>query len=115
MTNHAELSRDLALVIGYAPNEMLLQHGEWWVFRQPDPVFGPTGWKQFDYRDPTVVMPLLLWLNTHYGVREFQDRRYAIDYFIQGYRRWPIYDGYFSARADTLPECVARAVIEVSK
>lgn len=72
MTSHAELSRDLALALGYAP-ESVQRHGDQvLVYRftrlmqklhdaLPDeyPLADlKESWHLFDYRDPTVFPPL---------------------------------------------------------
>ena len=70
--NHAELSRDLALAIGYAPESVRVRHNtpddaHVWeaceVFRQGEYDAHPH-WHCLDYRDPSVAMPLLKWLIT---------------------------------------------------
>ena len=125
MTTHAELSKQLALALGYYPESVRIEDDvcivyrkepAWYVRpyegRQPRPN-PPDTWAEFDYRHPSVAMPLLKWLRSRYGVWTLQERRLAPGYFLEGYRRFPAYDGYFSARADTLEEAIARAVIAV--
>ena len=97
--NHAELSRDLALAIGYAKNDVHLDlDGDCWVWREPD--YGPHGWKLFDYRSPDVALPLLEWLMRHHSV--------GLDHYFSG---WVIRVYGKSIQADTLEEVIARACI----
>ena len=102
MVNHAELSRDLALALGYAPEDAHLDpDGDCWVWREP--AFGPHGWKLFDYRDPSVAMPLLKWLHKEHDSTSWWGLtgNYVVD----------VNDEWIDA--DTLEEAIARAVIAV--
>ena len=47
----AEISKALALAIGYSPNHVHFKYGITWVFRQDD-------WSGFDYRDWNVIGPI---------------------------------------------------------
>ncbi len=120
MTDHAEISRQLALALGYAPESVQLT----------DPaIFGPRcivygagsgqpfevavinekGWSVFDYRSPHVAMPLLVWLMKEHGCEpdhSIDERKW---YFFAPNGQFWSYKSY----ADTLEEAIARAVIAI--
>lgn len=58
-TEHADVSRRLALAIGYRPNDVELVYGCRCAVRHGA---GPTGsgthWYTFDYRDPRIIWPI---------------------------------------------------------
>lgn len=111
-TEHAELSRRLALAIGYYPESVRIARNGCEVFREYFPG-GEPDWRTFSYGDPSVALPVLAWLSRRYGVSRIRRTGFSPDYFIEGYERHPSPLGYFSAYADTLPECIARAAIVV--
>lgn len=105
--DHAALSRDLALALGYAPEHVAYGvdggayvWGDWPDWR---------GWfsgRPFDYRDPTVWGPVLEWLIK----QDFATDRTYVGKFTVGsgrIQRW--------FTADTLPEADARAAIAVKE
>lgn len=113
---HAELSRQVALAIGYAPESVRVvtrwvsdKHDICEIYRThryaaPN---GPDSWHPFDYRDPTVALPLLKWLcesydgDVMYVRRKWHASSIAVD---------PI---QVIEVADTLEEAIARAVLAV--
>ena len=108
--NHAELSRRLALAIGWQ-NIYPVSLETWkrdcvFVAEHACPPRGLTmSWRPFDYRDPTVALPVLAWLmREHWAI---------VQKNLDGKRA-----GVFCAEhgwcwADTLEEAIARAVIAV--
>ena len=112
--NHAELSRELALALGYAPESVRVVR-PW----PPEPVrnycevyritndMGPY-WRKFDYRDPTIVLPLIKWLGSEYRMFFW----YCSPTSLAG-PRWSCSGRGIVAPA--LEEAVARAVIAVRK
>lgn len=124
-TNHAELSRDLALAIGYYPesartrkanpyasNPMMWAphcevYGDWWTKHKERPE-----WRVFDYRDPTVWGPVLEWLMCREVRPEFYTTAPHFGMLRAGeFGRYPPID----IEADTLPEAVARAAIAIKE
>jgi hypothetical protein len=109
MTNHAELSRQLALALGYAPESVRVNKQIYRkrvcedaenvvVYRAYSAADPRPMWFPFDYRSPDVCLPLLKWLH-------------AVT--VCG----PDYGGVVvnneSFKYDSLEEAVARAVIAV--
>ncbi len=101
----AELSRQLALALGYFPESVLIYpDGICQVYRSfserdPRPL-----WLQFDYRSPDVAMPLLVWLMKEHDPMLVRNR--AIPAFTIDLPNKTIH-------ADTLEEAIARACIAV--
>lgn len=110
MTNHAELSRDLALAIGYRPDDVLLNEARMdpdvcFVWFESDEEGHDPCWRKFDYRDADVWGPVLEWL--------IQSRALNVWSNDRGRRwGWSEMNG-LDGLADTLPEAVARAAIAV--
>ena len=112
MTNHAELSKALALALGYAPESVKLigfASNYCSVYRKHKDCKHP-GWYAFDYRDPSVAMPLLVWLMVEYGhdakYTRFWDgggKVFCVSKPGSGVYPW----------SDTLEEVIARACIAV--
>ena len=111
----AEISRAVALAIGYAPESVQIALGECQVFRTVQkradyldasrPWNEPTdAWHSFDYREPTVALPLLKWLMVEHDPMLLWNR--AIPAFAIDLPNKTIH-------ADTLEEAIARAVIAV--
>lgn len=55
MSDHAELSRSLAVAIGYAPEDVRLF--TWPAIRKCE-VRWRGKWRRFDHRDPAVIWPI---------------------------------------------------------
>lgn len=123
MTDHADLSRRLALAIGYAPDcvrvrkETVSDDGStvvevdtvfvWhYVYRLPRYADNVRHWwNRFDYTDPSVCLPVLEWLFKKHDAR--------MRYNAEKYNIWHrLGDGY-DVLAPTLPEAVALAAIAV--
>ena len=102
---HAALSRDLALAIGYAPESVRIVHEHWMnkpvcqVLRSDGVHHGPH-WVIFRHTNPTVCLPLIEWLAIRHRI------------FL-----WCSVDGIWSSSnglwVPTLAEAVARACIAV--
>lgn len=118
MTNHAELSRQLALALGYFPESVRVvtrwvsdKHDICEVYRThryaaPN---GPDSWHPFDYRDPSVCLPLLAWL-----MREHDGWAFPMMWNTGTRLRITVgWNKRTSIDADTLEEATARAVIAV--
>jgi hypothetical protein len=117
MVTHAELSRQLALALGYAPesvrmNKQIYRKGvcedaeNVVVYRAYSAADPRPMWFPFDYRDPSVVVPLIKWLLIERGatVEAMLPERKQSGVWLRGLHwRW----------CDTLEEAVARAVIAV--
>ena len=114
MTDHAELSKELALALGYAPesvrvNKQIYRKGvcedaeNVVVYRAYSAADPRPMWFPFDYRNPTVVVPLIKWLTKEHNC----DIGAGMDFLI-----WFNSDRE-TLCADTLEEAVARAVIAV--
>jgi hypothetical protein len=101
--NHAELSKQLALALGYFPESVRVAPSTYCaVYRN---CYGQERWEELDYRDPTVCLPLIEWLGSEHRI--FFWWCGPTDQFGP---RWS------SSRcdiSDTLAEAVARAVIAV--
>jgi hypothetical protein len=99
----AELLKQVALAIGYAPESVrVTRAGDCFVLYKN---YELEGWRPFSYRSPDVAMPLLKWLMAEqYDVCPHMgpDGKYWM---------WLSND----VSADTLEAAIARAVIEVSK
>lgn len=116
MTRHAELSRDLALALGYHPESVRIYMGssrpenDWCeVYRITNDI-GPY-WRAFDYRNARVALPLLRWL--------MESHRCEPGY-IDTKQKWYLFApwGQFMSTetyADTLELAIARAVIAVGR
>ena len=106
MTNHAELSKELALALGYHPESVRIYTPSDEcprVYRQQGPHRWPT-WYDFDYRSPDVCLPLLKWLIDKHCAVVYRDvKSFRVDQSAT----------FDVNRADTLEEAVARAVIAV--
>ena len=106
--NHAELSRELALALGYYPESVRVKHegtnsAYCQVYRKCRLTFHEDPyWLALDYRSPDVALPLLAWLMRHHSV--------SIDHYFSG---WVIRVYGISIQADTLEEVIARACIAV--
>lgn len=111
MTDHATLSRDLALALGWRVEIHGVLDYEMnpvgTVCNVADPNPGGFRCRKFDYRSPDVCLPLMEWLMLR-GVNVWSPDG------IPTVWAWSAPDGNYSD-ADTLPEAVARAVIAVKK
>ena len=106
--NHAELSRDLALSLGYCPESVETEQEQCRVFRLlPSKAVDWPVWLNFDYRAPTVCLPLIEWLMLR-GVNVWNPDG------IPTVWTWSEPDGDYG-KAETLSEAVARAVIAVKQ
>lgn len=108
---HAALSAQVARAIGYeqikqisvqACDDLALVYGRWDDCRPDWP-----SWREFDYRDPSVALPLLEWLMREHGASVFTYAciRIKTDRTLCGIE---FHDGV------TLTEAIARAVIAVA-
>ena len=71
-------------------------------------------WRMFDYRDPSVAMPVLEWLRTKHSATLGTDARSGRSYIALWEKHndgAPMVD--WRIEADTLPEAIARAAIAV--
>ena len=109
MTSHAELSKQLALALGYCPESVRVKPnyggGEHVL------VYSKRGthrkfpkWRVFDYRSPDVAMPLLVWLLDKHDMECYCE----LGLFVVRTS-----DVHHYVTADTLEEAIARAVIAV--
>lgn len=119
----AEISRDLALALGYAPESVQVivapkesfvmvyrlgivsRHPEWLNTKRET-------WLLFDYRDATIAMPLLRWLMVEHAhtatfTRHWDggEKVFCVSEPATGVYPW----------SDTLELAIARAVIAVGK
>lgn len=106
----AELSRDLALALGYYPESVRVctpTYCEVFRHRGPDYAYTPKEeWRRFDYTQPDVALPLLeMLMREHGAILE----RQAGQYWLQVGNVAPVR----CIDADTLEEAIARAVIAV--
>lgn len=112
------LSAELARALGYYPESVREVKAppiaEWTeVFRIRSPYTIPH-WFKFDYRDPTVCLPLIEWLysedspqyNPWFSIRIFNHEKRRF--------RWSGISAEFDCSGATLPEAVARAAISVA-
>lgn len=113
--NHAELSRRLALAIGYAPECVRIDEDSNMKYEPCCKVYrisndmGPY-WRRLDYRDPSVALPVLKWL-----MREYDVYFMPSDYLNQvRIRRSRMIADYLDA-ADTLPAAIALAACAVRR
>lgn len=97
--NHAELSKQLALALGWSHAE-ISSSGRECLVKQ----VGNLGWWLFDYRSPDVCLPLLKWLMKEHEATVGDE---AVVFVKLG--TWP---SRFIYKA-TLEEAIARAVIAV--
>lgn len=112
----AQLSKELAFALGYAPESVrkiniLLGHGIE-VYGAREPYFSPY-WKRFDYRDPTIVVPLIKWLGEQHGIKVMPFRDDDSGALLWEARSPLRYGSREVSVAATLEEAVARAVIAV--
>ena len=108
--NHAELSRQLAIAIGYAPECVYINKQPPYEWVQ---VYGAgTGapgievrrWSLFDYRNPTIALPVLEWLMRGNGaILSLLEAGFWISLRTKG----------INAHASTLEEAIARAAVAV--
>lgn len=107
----AELSKELALALGYAPESVCIDTAKQGKYEPVCRVYrisydmGPY-WRWFDYRHPDVTLPLIEWLMREHGVTAWHG-------FGKGYVVDALDLCYTKAHVDTLAEAVARAVIAV--
>ena len=119
--DHAALSAQLARAIGYEQisvqtcGDYALVHGLW-----DDSGRDWQHWRTFDYRDPSVALPVLEWL-----MREHQVSLQYAAHLNPFYKKWAVLrPGEINERGkwvcdqvdawgDTLPEAIARAAIAV--
>lgn len=115
MTDHAELSKSLALALGYAPESVrVFEHYPkaalvCQVYRQITHDPRSAYWQEFSYRDPTVCLPLIEWLMREYGGFFTRD-------VIGPHQVWYLprcFPGMPDRSYPTLAEAVARACIAV--
>jgi len=100
---HAALSAQLARALGYYPESVWVNDYFCYVFRNA--WFDKETWCRFDYRDPSVALPVLEWLMREHGV-----------YVYIGTNKttwWVVVARRYIAQ-DTLPEAIARAAIAVA-
>jgi len=111
--NHAELSRDLALALGYYPEGVQIDTDKQGKYEPVCRVYrisydmGPY-WRWFDYRHPDVAMPLLRWLGSEH--RKFFWFCAPTSSLAP---RWACSGN--GIIAETLEEAIARAVIAVGR
>jgi hypothetical protein len=108
--NHAELSRDLALALGYEPARVRLGRDACYVItRKFDATLGieVLGSWPLDYRDPTVWGPVLIWL--------MREHRVWPQIPTQTWDMLNVTMTRTLGIGDTLPEAIARAAIAVVK
>lgn len=105
--NHAELSKQLALALGYFPESVRVAPSTYCaVYRN---CYGQERWEELDYRDPTVCLPLIEWLMREYGGFFTRD-------VIGPHQVWYLprcFPGMPDRSYPTIAEAVARAVIAV--
>jgi hypothetical protein len=111
MTNHAELSRDLALALGW--KKVQLHRGKYDYPKElscmvcADPP--EWNWRWFDYRSPDVALPLLKWLIRNRPEVILSDLGIGRTVYLEAWSR----DCELYTDGDTLEEAIARAVIAV--
>lgn len=101
----AELSKELALALGYAPESVCIdtdKQGKYEPVCRVYRILGPC-WRWFDYRHPDVTLPLIEWLMREHGVTAWHG--FGKGYVVDVDDEW--------VEGDTLAEAVARAVIAV--
>ena len=110
--DHAALSAQLARALGYYPESVRILENLCIVYRIGVSwrAFTPINvsrerWAEFDYRDPSVALPVLEWLMREHGVSVCFDDGYG-QYEIERYGT----PRYF----DTLSEAIAWAAIAVA-
>ena len=105
MNNHAELSRDLALALGYYPESVSIEtdindYEHCFVYR----IYYDQKhceWRRFDYRSPDVAMPLLKWLMLKHSAHpRWNGKQFEV---------WGLWVDF----GWTLEEAIARACIAV--
>ena len=104
----AELSRDLALALGYYPESVSVKWKHLHVYRWCAR-YKRNLWFRWDYRDPSVCLPLLEWLAQPYGVVEIWPNEESWSVRVTDH----VMTTRTNITADTLPQAVARAVIAV--
>jgi len=97
--NDAEISRKLALAIGYAPEDLMQNlDGGISVRRSESPQgYAVPGWYRFDYRDGETIWPIV--------------ERFNCSPRLDQYQRW-VAGKYPYIYADTAAKAVALAVIK---
>ena len=117
--DHADLSRRLALALGYYPESVrtyMFMFVEVWrverKYRGFDHAAAPCRWHAFDYRQPDVALPVLEWLRKGWNGTVGTDARTGNPYVFL----WKLHDDYehisrYRHEADTLEEAIARAAI----
>lgn len=104
MTDHAQLSRDLALALGYYPESVRIAPSTYCaVYRN---CYGQERWEELDYRDPTVCLPLIERLMREHGALPIHASSTGRFGFACRQIAVPVWAG-------TLAEAVAKAVIAV--
>lgn len=107
MTNHAELSKELALALGYHPQSVKIEHGLCLVYGYWNGM-GPR-WRIFSYDGASVCLPLIDWL-----MREHDGWTFPMMWSTGTRLRITVgWNKRTSIDADTLAKAVARAVIAV--
>ena len=99
--DHAALSALLARALGW-PHVYPETRGGIAVSDHPDAY--ANSFRSFDYRDPSVALPVLEWLMRKHGL--------CVWGAVRGFN-WSTEQGY-DGNADTLPEAIARAAIAVA-
>lgn len=106
--NHAELSRQVALALGW-PHVLYESRGGIAVSEDPDG--DASTFYYFDYRSPDVALPLLEWLAQPYGLVELWPNEESWSIVVHDRSR--ICGRGKRIHAATLPEAIARAVLAV--
>jgi len=114
MTDHADLSKSLALALGwedvYPVSLATWKHPYVMVSEGVVPRGQMMQWRMFDYRDPTVCLPLIEWLMREYGGFFTRD-------VIGPHQVWYLprcFPGMPDRSYPTLAEAVAKACIAVN-
>ena len=100
--DHAALSAQLARALGYYPESVWVNDYFCYVFRNA--WFDKETWCRFDYRDPSVAIPVLEWFGVHHSLNVWSPER--------GGWSWSTGEG-FDGHCGTLHEAIARAAIAV--
>lgn len=107
--NHAEISKALAIALGYAPESVCIDTDKQGKYEPVCRVYrisydmGPY-WRWFDYRHPDVTLPLIEWLMREHDVTAWHG--FGKGYVVDVDDEW--------VEGDTLAEAVARACIAVT-
>ena len=112
----AEISKAVALAIGYAPESVQIRHpgntSYCYVYRDTTP-WKELNWRIFQYTTPDVALPLLRWLSQPYGLVELWPNEESWTVVVHG--RSMMGDLEKRINADTLELAIARAVIAVGR